>query len=150
MERFFERLLLLKKTGTFADVVTDDLSVVVAELGEEAYTAGERVFDIGDPSDRMYLVETGKLGISLSDDPRLEDFVSVLGPGDCFGEMGLFDDEPRSATVHVLDDTVLLTLERDKLRGLVLGYPQLGLGLLRGMSRRLRGANLLLTIHKEE
>lgn len=150
MDRYFERLLLLKKTGTFADVVTDDLGVVVAELGEEAFSAGERVFDIGDPSDRMYLVETGMLGISLADDPRVEDFVSVLGPGDCFGEMGLFDDESRSATVHVINDAVLLTLERDKLKALVLGYPQLGLGLLRGMSRRLRGANLLLTIHKEE
>jgi len=150
MERFFERLLLLKKTGTFADVNTDDLGVVVAELGEEAFSAGERVFDIGDPSDRMYLVETGKLGVSLSGDPRTTDFVSVLGPGDCFGEMGLFDDEPRSATVHVLDDAVLLTLERDKLKGLILGYPQLGLGLLRGMSRRLRGVNQLLTTTKEE
>lgn len=150
MDRFFERLLLLKKTGTFADVTTDDLSVVVAELGEEAFSAGERVFDIGDPSDRMYLVDTGKLGISLSGDPRAGEFVSVLGPGDCFGEMGLFDDEPRSATIHVIDDSVLLTLERDKLKGLVLGYPQLGLGLLRGMSRRLRGVNQLLATAKEE
>jgi CRP/FNR family transcriptional regulator, cyclic AMP receptor protein len=148
MERFFERLLLLKKTGTFADVATDDLRYVVAELGEEAFAAGERVFDIGDYADRMYLVETGRLGISLSDDPRAADFVSILGPGDCFGEMGLFDDETRSATVHVLDDAVLLTLGRDKLKGLVLGYPQLGLGLLRGMSRRLRGANQLLSNHK--
>lgn len=150
MERFFERLLLLKKTGTFADVTTDDLSVVVAELGEEAFTAGERVFDIGDPSDRMYLVETGRLGVSLSAASRAADYVSTLGPGDCFGEMGLFDDEPRSATVHVLDDAVLLTLERDKLKGLVLGYPQLGLGLLRGMSRRLRGVNQLLATSREE
>lgn len=145
MERFFERLLLLKKTDTFADVATDDLRHVVVELGEEAFAAGERVFDIGDPSDRMYLVQSGRFGISLDDDPRIENFVSILGPGDCFGEMGLFDDETRSATVHVLDDAVLLTLERDKLKGLVLGYPELGLGLLRGMSRRLRNANQLLS-----
>ncbi len=144
MDSFFERLLLLKKTGTFAGVATDDLRYVVAELGEEAYTAGERVFDVGDPSDRIYLVAAGRLGISLSEDPRLADFVSILGPGDCFGEMGLFDDETRSATVHVIEGAILLSLGRDKLKGLVLAYPQLGLGLLRGMSRRLRNANQLL------
>lgn len=144
MERFFERLLLLKKTSAFCEVASEDLRVVVAELQEEALTVGERVFDIGDPSDRMYLVESGKIGISLSDDPTHTEFVKLLEAGECFGEMGLFDDLPRSATAHVVEDVLLLTLERDKLRSLVIGYPQLGIGLLRGMSQRLRGANDLL------
>ena len=144
MERFFERLLWLKKTSTFADVATDDLRVVVAELGDEAFTAGERVFDSGDPSDRMYLVEAGKVGIELADRPGSKKFVRVLGPGDCFGEMGLLDDQPRSATVHVVEDALLLTLERDKIKALILDYPQLALGLLRGMSRRLRETNQLM------
>lgn len=144
MERFFERLLLLKKTSTFAGVPSEDLRIVVAELREEALTAGERVFDIGDPSDRMYLVESGKIGISLSEDPTRTEFVNTLGVGDCFGEMGLFDDLPRSATVHVIEDTVLLTMERDQLRSLIIGYPQLGLGLMRGLSQRLRNVSQLL------
>ena len=144
MESFFERLLLLKKTSAFAEVPSEDLRVVVAELQEDALTAGERVFDIGDPSDRMYLVESGKVGIALSEDPACTEFVKILAQGDCFGEMGLFDDLPRSATAHVVEDAVLLTLERDKLRSLVVGYPELGLGLLRGMSQRLRNANDLL------
>ncbi len=143
MEKFFERLLLLKKTSTFADVSSDDLRFVVAELKEEAFAAGERVFDIGDPSDRMYLAESGKVGISLDENPGKQTFVGIIGPGGCFGEMGLFDDLPRSATAHVVEDSVLLALERDKLRGLIISYPQLGLGLLRGMSRRLRDTNQL-------
>lgn len=144
MDRFFERLLLLKKTSIFAGVASEDLRVVVAELQEEALTVGERVFDIGDPSDRMYLVESGKIGISLNADPTRAEFVTVLDTGGCFGEMGLFDDLPRSATAHVIEDAVLLTVERDKLRSLIIGYPQLGLGLMRGLSQRLRNVSQLL------
>ena len=99
---------------------------------------------IGDPSDRMYVIVSGKVGISIAPDPAAKQFVSTLGPGDCFGEMGLFDDLPRSATAHVLADAQLLALDKFKLRGLIVSYPELLLGLLRGLSHRLRGANEMI------
>ena len=55
--------------------------------------------------------------------------------------MNLFDNLPRSATAHVLQDSHILSLEKGKLRGLLLSYPELGLGLLRGLSLRLRSMN---------
>ena len=62
MADFFERIVILKRAPIFAEVATDDLRVVVEEMQEDAYFKGERVFDIGDPSDRMYIVLTGKIG----------------------------------------------------------------------------------------
>lgn len=143
MKSFLERLLLLKRSPLFAEVLTDDLRVVVSQLKETACFAGERIFDINDPSDQMYIVLNGRIGISLGEDPRARRFVRVLGPGECFGEMGLLDDLPRSATAHVIEDGVLLTLEKEKLRGLVIGYPGLAFGLLRSLSMRLRNAHEL-------
>jgi len=138
MADFFDRIVILKRTPIFAEVSTDDLRVVVEEMQEEAYFAGEGVFEINDPSDRMYIVLTGKIGISLDPDPKVKDYVSMVGPGECFGEMGPIDGSPRSATAHVVEDSLLLYLDKLKLHGLIASYPELAFGLLHGMSVRVR------------
>jgi CRP-like cAMP-binding protein len=144
MADFFDRIVMLKSTSIFSEVSTDDLRVVVEEMQEEAYFAGEHVFEINDPSDRMYIVLTGKIGISIHRDPNVKDFVSVLGPGECFGEMGPIEGAPRSGTAHVMEDSLLLYLSKPKLHGLIANYPELALGLLRGMSMRVRQTNAKL------
>jgi CRP/FNR family transcriptional regulator, cyclic AMP receptor protein len=142
MSDFFERIVMLKQTPIFSGVDTENLRVVARELVEEACFVGERVFDINDPSDRMYIIQQGKIGISLHPDPGVKDFIVELAPGECFGEMGVFDDKPRSATAHVLEDAILLSLDKAKLKGLIISFPELSLGVLRSLSLRLREANL--------
>lgn len=137
----FTRILMLSRAPVFMGVNTEDLRVLARELEEEACFAGERVFDINEPSDRVYIIETGKIGISLHPDPKVKQFITSLGPNECFGEMGMFDDKPRSATAHVLEDTTLLALDKAKLRALILRYPEISLGMLRNLSLRLREAN---------
>ncbi len=146
MKKFFDRILILKMTSLFSEVATEDLRVVAEELREEACFKGERIFDVNDPGDRMYILESGKIGISINPDPRINDFISVLKAGECFGEMSLFDDQPRSATAHVIEDSILLYLDKTKLHGLIISYPQLAFGLMRGISLRLRGVNQRLII----
>lgn len=141
MKSFLERVLLLKRSPLFQEVPTDDLRVVASRLNEVACFAGERVFDINDPSDQMYIVLTGKIGISLDDDPRVRRFIRLIGPGECFGEMGVLENLPRSGTAHVVEDALLLALEEEKLRALVMSYPGLAFGLLRSLSMRLRSAH---------
>jgi CRP-like cAMP-binding protein len=138
MADFFDRIVILKRTPIFSEVATDDLRVVVEEMQEEAYFKGERVFEINDPSDRMYIVLTGKIGISINPDPKVEDYVSIVEAGGCFGEMGPLDGSPRSGTAHVIEDSQLLYLDKLKLHGLIASYPELSFGLLHGMSTRVR------------
>lgn len=140
----YERLMLLKGTPTFGSVALADLRIVAQELEEDVCYAGEFVFEEGDPSDRMYIIASGKVGISIRGSPAPGGFVSKLAPGECFGEMGLFDDQPRSATAHALEETRLLALDKHRLRGLMASYPGLALGLLRGLSLRLRRTNELM------
>ena len=139
MSDLFNRILLLKKAPAFCEVNTEDLKVVAQMLEDESYFAGERIFELGDYGDCMYILQDGKIGISLSGDDN--DFISILGEGECFGEMNLLDDLPRSASAYVLEDSSVLSLEKSRLRGLIINYPELALGLLRGMSLRLRKAN---------
>ncbi|HBE91622.1 MAG TPA: hypothetical protein DDW55_03510 [Gammaproteobacteria bacterium] len=141
MSDLFERILLLKRSPVFAEVKTEDLRVVAQSLEEERYFKGDRVFDINEYGDRMYIVASGRIGISLHTDSSSQDFITELGAGECFGEMNLIDELPRSATAHVLEDTTLLSLEKSRLRGLVINYPELSLGMLKGLSLRLRQVN---------
>lgn len=140
----YERLMLLKGTPTFSSVALADLRIVAQELEEDVCYAGEFVFEEGDPSDRMFIIAAGKVGISIRGARAPGEFVSTLGPGGCFGEMGLFDDQPRSATAHALDETRLFALDKQRLRGLMASYPGLALGLLRGLSLRVRQTNELM------
>jgi len=141
MTDLFELVLLLKKSPIFSEVNTEDLRAVSQVLEEETYRTGDRVFDINHQGDNMYILMSGRIGISIQPDPDSKVFITEMGAGECFGEMGLLDDLPRSATVHVLEDSVILSLSRNRLRGLIHRYPELALGMLRGMSLRLRSAN---------
>lgn len=145
MEALFERILLLKRVPFFEMLRTEQLSQVALLLDEIGWVAGEVVFFKGDPGEEMYIINRGRIGISLHEDYVAHNFVAELGAGECFGEMGLLDDLPRSATAHVLADSEAFVLSKEKLHGLLLSYPELGVGMLRAMSRRLRQANEALT-----
>jgi CRP-like cAMP-binding protein len=143
MSDLFGRILLLKRSPLFTQVETDELRAVAAELEEELYMTGERIFDINEQGDHAYFLESGKVGISILPDPKRREFVAILGPGDVFGDMNLFDQLPRSGTAHVLEESRVLSLDQGKMRGLIVSYPELGLGLLHGLSLRLRAMNKL-------
>lgn len=122
-------------------VATDDLRQVAKALEERMFFPGDRVFDINEQGDHLYVLIAGKVGISIDPDPSSKEFIATLGPGDCFGEMNLLDDLPRSATACVLEDSTVLALDKSRLRGLILSYPEISIGMLRSLSLRLREAN---------
>ena len=137
----FDRILLLKKSPVFEQVLTEDLRYVAKSMEAENFLAGECIFNKGENGDHMYVIESGRVGISLNGGHQQSGFVAELGPGECFGEMNLLDNLPRSATAHVLDDTSMLTLDSTRLRGLIIRHPELALGMLKGLSLRLRQTN---------
>ncbi len=142
MSDLFERILLLKQSPVFSSVDTEDLRAVAKLLEDVVLLKGERLFEIQQPSDKVYFIAEGEIGVSLHPDPKVKQFVAVLRRTDCVGEMGMFDDGPRSATAHVLQDARLLALDKSKFRALIIRYPELALGLLRTLTARLRAANL--------
>jgi len=137
----FERLLLLKKSPMFTKVATDDLRLVAQALEEQTFFAGDHIFEINEQGDHLYLLVSGKVGITLDADTASRNYISTLGPGECFGEMNLLDDLPRSASAHALEDTTVLALEKTRLRGLLQSYPEISIGMLRSLSLRVREVN---------
>lgn len=138
MSQYFERVLLLTKVPLFACLRTDQLSRLAPLLEPVVWPKGVRVFDMGEIGLELYIITAGRVGISIDPDPSRQVFISELKAGDSLGEMALIDNEPRSATAHVLEDTHALALDNEKFQGLLLSYPELGIGMLRALSQRLR------------
>ena len=137
----FDRLLLLKESSIFSKVATEDLRRVAQAMDEHHFFAGDHVFEINELGDYLYILVSGKIGISIDPDPAASNYIDTLGPGDCFGEMNLLDELPRSATAHVLVDSTTLVLDKGRLHGLLLSYPEISIGMLRSLSLRLRDAH---------
>lgn len=98
------------------------------------------IINEGDTTDTLYIVVSGRVKAYLSDDQGKEIILNFHGPGDYFGEMALFDDAPRSASVVTLEKTRLAIISRSDFLNCVGRNPQLALQIIRGLVRRLRTA----------
>ena len=115
----FEALLAeVAKLPLFAGVPAHRLEAALHHMREVPVNAGEAVVRQGDPADRFYMIESGTFLVTIQDAPAAEPrVVRRLGPNDVFGELGLLNRAPRTATVTAETDGVLLALAgRDFLR----------------------------------
>lgn len=138
MSDIFKRVLALKNSDIFSEVKTEELRFLASALEDEMYIKGDRVFDINERGDKMYFIQSGKVGISTDANPRSQKFIALLGAGDVFGEMNLLDDLPRSATAHIIENTHVLSLEKERLHQLIINYPEISFGIMKSLSMRLR------------
>ena len=95
---------LLSRIPVFAELGADDLGRVAQVAVPRAFDGQEVIFREGDDSDTCYIVRSGHArAIRQHSDGRMIT-LARFGPGDIFGELAMFDDERRSATVEALDD----------------------------------------------
>jgi Cyclic nucleotide-binding domain len=133
------RLAFLHTVPLFAGGSLDDLVAVDAALTCENYLKGEAIVTEGELGDRLFIVFRGAVAVRkrLGDGERE---LARLAPGDFFGEMSLFDDETRSATVAAVDEVEVLVLNRDQFHSLVQQRPSILMELCVTLVRRLRKA----------
>ena len=111
----------------------------VGALGRE-YADQEVVCRQGETGNCMYVVQAGKVEV-LREGTGTEVILGELGPGEVFGEMAIFDRQPRSATVRAKGSARILTLDKRQFLRRVHEDPSLAFRILQGMSRRIRGLN---------
>jgi CRP/FNR family cyclic AMP-dependent transcriptional regulator len=95
----------------------------------------------GDPTDSLYIVLSGRLKVMMSDEDGKEVILNILGPGEFFGEMGLIDDSPRSASVVAVEPCELLAISKRDFKKCLAENFEMTMALLRGLVRRLRDAD---------
>jgi CRP-like cAMP-binding protein len=104
------------------------------------YKAGERIFAEGDPSYYCYQIVRGKVDIVLSPGGRRE-VIATLGPGEVFGEMGVIDSGPRSATAIAAEDTECVVFGALDLLDQFDEDPATTIEVMRTLIKRLRQSN---------
>lgn len=113
-------------------------------LSEQDYGRCHEIFRAGDPGDSMYLINSGKVRISITDADGHVVTLADLGPGDFFGEMAMLDGHGRSAHATVLEDSRLARLTRADFLAFLKTDPRIALEMLTAVTRRLRRTDDLL------
>ena len=132
---------ILQRVPLFSQLSAVELQRVVDVARERAYPRNSVILFEDDPGDALFVVATGQVKVVLIGEDGREVILSVMGPGEFFGEMSLLDDEPRSAHVIAMEDSSLAVLRREDFESILTATPQIALALLRELSRRLRRAD---------
>ena len=102
---------------------------------------GSILFKEGDDGEHLYIIIDGKLKLGTSSGDGRENLLSILGPGEMFGELSLFDPGPRTSTATAVTDAKLLSLSHEKVIPWLRQNPEVSLQLLTRLSQRLRRTN---------
>lgn len=132
---------LLDSTELFAALPAQVLETLSTQASERGYARGELLFEQGDPSTELFVVLDGKVAIATRSNDGRESLVAVLEPGALFGELGLFDDAPRSADARSLTDARVLALGYGPVRAVLEERPELLWVIVRLLAGRLRATD---------
>src|SRR5437588_1363698 len=127
--------------GSLDDEATTDLRRL---LRTQDTKAGTTLFRTGDVGDAMYLIESGRVRITVSDDDNKPIVLAELARGDFFGEMAIIDGKNRSADAAVIEDAKLAVLSRDNFLRFIQSNPAVALEMLSATFSRLRRTDKML------
>jgi CRP-like cAMP-binding protein len=132
---------LLGRVPVFEALEPADLAQVADVAVPRSFRAGEVVFREGDDSDTCYVVRGGHARAIREHPDGRQITLATFGPGDIFGELAMFDDERRSATVEAIDDLEVLGIPGVDMRALLQRHADIAVKLVIALGRRLRAAN---------
>lgn len=131
----------LRSAALFRDLDDEAAAALQESMVAVDLHRGAVLFREGDEGDRVYVVSDGKIKLGQTSPDGRENLLALLGPGQMFGELSLFDPGPRSATATAVTDTKLLGLGHEDLLPLLSGRPGVARGLLLQLASRLRRSN---------
>lgn len=140
-----ETVELLGQVPVFAPLGANDLELVAEVCHPRRFGAGEVIFREGDESNTCYIVRSGHARAVREHADGRQLALATFGPGDIFGELAIFDDEKRSATLEALDELSTIAISGPDFRRLLEEHASMAVKLAVSLGRRLREANERLT-----
>jgi CRP/FNR family cyclic AMP-dependent transcriptional regulator len=139
--RSAEVVELLTRVPVFSTLVPADLQRIAELAVPREFEPGQVVFREGDSSDTCYIVRSGRArAVREHSDGRIIT-LATFGPGDIFGELAMFEDERRSATVEAVEPTAAVAVLGPDMRRLMNEHPGIATRLVIALGRRLRESN---------
>lgn len=139
-----EKVIMLKTIDMFSETPDDVLVEVASILEEELFSPGDVIIRKGEPGNCMYLIREGKVRVHDGDLA-----IAELGARDIFGEFSLLDTESRSASVTAIEPAYTLRMDQDAFYELMADRIEVGKGIIRVLTRRLRKQNQMLADMKK-
>jgi hypothetical protein len=133
-----DKILHLRRIRIFEGLSITELAAVASITEEIVFQPGETVIKEGEPGETMYLIIEGEVSVNKAQEQGREIELDRISAGDYFGEMALFEDIPRSATIRTQKETHLLMLHKREFAEIVREYPQIALHICRVLGARLR------------
>jgi CRP/FNR family cyclic AMP-dependent transcriptional regulator len=131
----------LSETPLFRALDAEAQQALQSSMTEERIARGQSLFEEGDPGDRLYVIAEGKIKLGRTSPDGRENLLAILGTGEMFGELSLFDPGPRTATATAVTDATLIGLGHEDLKPWLTGRPEVATQLLKALARRLRRTN---------
>src|SRR5256714_10550419 len=132
---------LLARVPVFETLAREDLEEIARVAVPRGFAPGEVVFREGDLSDTCYVVRSGHARAVREHPDGRSITLAQFGPGDIFGELAMFDNESRSATIETLEPTELIAILGGDMRRLLREHPDIAVKLISALGRRLRETN---------
>jgi CRP-like cAMP-binding protein len=132
---------VIRKAPLFTALDDAASASLLASMVSVKIPKGTILFAEGDGGDQLYVIAEGKLKLGTSSGDGRENLLSILGPGEMFGELSLFDPGPRTSTATAVTDAKLLSLGLEKLLPWLVENPKVSLQLLARLAQRLRRTN---------
>jgi CRP/FNR family transcriptional regulator len=136
-----DTISLLARVPTFEALGPDELTHVAEVAVPRTWEPGQVVFREGDQSDTCYVVKRGHARAIREHADGRTITLANFGPGDIFGELAMFEDERRSATVETLDAAEAVAILGADMRRLMREHSGIAVGVVVSLGRRLRAAN---------
>jgi uncharacterized membrane protein len=134
----------IRSVPLFASLSDDAARELRSLLGTRTVPGGTSLFHSGDPGDSMYLIERGRVRISVRGEDHEEIILAELARGDFFGEMALIDGKRRSADATVIEEARVAILARERFLAFMRRNPDVALEMLSAAFERLRRTDELL------
>ena len=130
---------ILKGINLFESLEADDLLAVSSHLVQRRFPKNSVIINEGDTTNSLYIILSGKVKAFLNDESGKEVILNVVNEGEYFGEVSLFDNGSRSASIMTLEDSQFAVLEKSAFLKCISTQPELALTIIKGLTMRLRG-----------
>ncbi len=136
-----ERIALLEQAPLFSVLHPADLASLAEKFYPLRYRKSEMIFHEGEPAERLFLIDRGRVKLSISSANGQDMLIGVIGRGNIFGELAVIDRGPRAMDARAMEDSTVFALTSDVFWTLLENRPALARRLLELMARRLRRAD---------
>ena len=132
------KLWYLKKFNLFENINQQEMEMIGKLVVDSTVGKKQPIYLAGDPSENLYFLKEGRVKISRIDESGKEITLTLLEPGEIFGELGLFDDSPRETAATALEDSLICMMKRGDFQKIMSDKPELSFKLNKLIGLRFR------------